>query len=119
MLDATRCLSYQTIELRRDLSEVERAAVGSHVYGCDICQEVCPWNAAAPRSADPAWQPRAAWDRVDLLTLAERTDEDLTAALDGSPMQRTTIQGLRRNVALALKNVGADPRVRPGALSSE
>ena len=114
VLDATRCLSYQTIELRRDLTEAERAGVGSHVYGCDICQEVCPWNASAPRSADPAWQPRPAWDRVDLLTLAGRTDEALAGALDGSPMARAGVRGLRRNIAIALDNSADRP-----ALSSE
>ncbi len=119
VLDSTRCISYLTIELKGDIPAVHGAGIGSHVYGCDICQEVCPWNAVAPKSSDPAWQPRPAWDRVDLLTLAEQTDEALTVALRRSPMKRTKIQGLRRNVAAALKNVGADPRVRPGALSSE
>jgi epoxyqueuosine reductase len=104
VLDSTRCISYLTIELRGDIPGEHRDAVGSHVYGCDICQEVCPWNAVAPRSADPAWQPRAAWDRVDLLTLAQRTDDELAVALRGSPMKRTKVQGLRRNVALALAN---------------
>src|SRR4051812_22607177 len=104
VLDSTRCVSYLTIELKGDLPKEHEAGIGSHVYGCDICQEVCPWNATAPRSADPAWQPRPAWDRVDLLTLAERTDDDLTAALRGSPMKRTKAQGLRRNVAAALRN---------------
>ena len=119
VLDSTRCISYLTIELKGDIPAVHSAGIGSHVYGCDICQEVCPWNAVAPKSSDPAWQPRPAWDRVDLLTLTEQTDEALTVALRRSPMKRTKIQGLRRNVAAALKNVGADPRVRPGALSSE
>ena len=119
VLDSTRCISYLTIELKGDIPATHGAVIGSHVYGCDICQEVCPWNAVAPKSSDPAWQPRPAWDRVDLLTLAEQTDEALTVALRRSPMKRTKIQGLRRNVAAALKNVGADPRVRPGALSSE
>ena len=104
VLDSTRCISYLTIELRGDIPEDHRAAVGSHVYGCDICQEVCPWNAAAPRSDEPAWQPRTAWDRVDLLTLSRRSDDELTVALRGSPMKRTKVQGLRRNIALALQN---------------
>jgi epoxyqueuosine reductase len=107
ILDSARCISYLTIELRADIPEEHRAAVGSHVYGCDICQEVCPWNAVAPRSADPAWQPRAAWDRVDLLTLSRQSDDELTVALRGSPMKRTKVQGLRRNIALALHNAQA------------
>jgi epoxyqueuosine reductase len=104
VLDATRCISYLTIELKGDIPAERHGGVGSHVYGCDICQEVCPWNASAPRSADPAWQPRTAWDRVDLMTLARRTDDELTAALEGSAMERTRVRGLRRNIAVALKN---------------
>ena len=107
VLDSTRCISYLTIELRGDIPEAHRAGVGSHVYGCDICQDVCPWNAVAPRSDDPAWQPWPAWDRVDLLTLAQRSDDELTAALRGSPMKRTKVQGLRRNIALARENAEA------------
>ncbi len=113
VLDATRCVSYLTIELRGDVPEPLRPGIGSHVYGCDVCQEVCPWNAVAPRSDDPAWQPRAAWDQVDLLTLASRTDDELAIALRGSPMRRTKAQGLRRNVAIAVANAEeADARRR-------
>jgi epoxyqueuosine reductase len=112
VLDATRCISYLTIELRGEMPAAKREGIGGHVYGCDICQEVCPWNASAPRSADPAWQPRPEWDRVDLLTLARRTDDELETALRGSPMQRASAQGVRRNVAVALENAAR-------ALSSE
>jgi epoxyqueuosine reductase len=104
VLDATSCISYLTIELKSAIPAEYHAGIGAHVYGCDICQEVCPWNATAPRSTDPAWQPRAAWDRVDLLTLVQRRDEALAADLQGSAMQRTKVQGLRRNVAVALEN---------------
>jgi len=116
VLDATRCISYLTIELKADIPAKWHGGVGSHVYGCDVCQEVCPWNASAPRSADPAWQPRPAWDRVDLMTLARRTDDELTAALEGSAMERARVRGLRRNISVALKNAqetepdNADPR---------
>jgi len=106
VLDARRCISYLTIELRADLAIPAdlQPGIGAHVYGCDVCQEVCPWNAVAPRSDDAAWQPRAAWDRVDLLTLSQRTDDELDRALDGSAMRRAKAQGLRRNVAVALRN---------------
>src|SRR5437868_2018357 len=62
VLDSTRCISYLTIEHRGDIPREFVAGIGTHVYGCDICQEVCPWNHTAPISADVAWQPRAAWD---------------------------------------------------------
>jgi len=104
VLDSTRCISYLTIELRGDIPSAHHAGVGSHVYGCDICQEVCPWNAVAPRSTDAAWQPRSAWDRVDLLMLAGRSDDELAAGLKGSSMRRAKMQGLRRNVAVAIAN---------------
>ena len=116
VLDSTRCISYLTIELRGDVPSEHRAGIGTHVYGCDICQEVCPWNAVAPRSTDPAWQPRAAWARVDLLTLSRRSDEELSAALAGSAMRRTKVHGLRRNIAVAAANAAmgsdtvSDPR---------
>jgi epoxyqueuosine reductase len=104
VLDATRCISYLTIELRGDIPEALRPGIGAHVYGCDVCQEVCPWNQTAPISVDPAWQPRAAWDDAELSALASATDDELAAALRGSPMRRTKAQGLRRNVAVAREN---------------
>jgi epoxyqueuosine reductase len=104
VLDSTRCISYLTIEHRGEIPDALRSGIGSHVYGCDVCQEVCPWNAIAPRSDDPAWQPRAAWDRVDLTTLAGRADDELARALRGSAMRRTKARGLRRNAAIALSN---------------
>ena len=85
VLDSTRCISYLTIELRGDIPAEHRAGIGAHVYGCDICQEVCPWNAVAPRSTDPAWQPRAAWDRVDLLTLLRRSNGGAVLGAGGKP----------------------------------
>jgi len=104
VLDSRRCISYLTIELRGDIPAERRAAIGSHVYGCDICQDVCPFNAVAPRSEDPAWQPRPAWDLVNLVALAARSDDELAAGLRGSPMRRTKAQGLRRNVGIAIEN---------------
>src|SRR5438067_10185165 len=64
VLDSTRCISYLTIELREDIPASLRSAIGTHVYGCDVCQEVCPWNAMPPVSGDPEWQPRGVWDRA-------------------------------------------------------
>jgi epoxyqueuosine reductase len=101
VLDSTRCISYLTIEQRDDIPAEFREAVGSHVYGCDICQEVCPWNATPPVSADPAWQPRAAWDGVSVGELAARSDDELRVALRKSAMQRTKVAGLRRNLSTA------------------
>jgi epoxyqueuosine reductase len=104
VLDSTRCISYLTIEHRGDVPAALHGAIGSHVYGCDICQEVCPWNAVAPKSTDAAWQPRAAWDRVSLAALADRDNDELAGALCGSAMERARVQGLRRNIEIALSN---------------
>jgi epoxyqueuosine reductase len=110
VLDASRCISYLTIEHRGDIPAALEPAVGSHVYGCDICQEVCPWNAAAPRSDDPAWQPRAAWDLPSLVDLVHSTDEELSDSLRGSAMSRARLAGLRRNIEVAAANSAARPR---------
>jgi epoxyqueuosine reductase len=104
VLDSTRCISYLTIELRGPIPAPLRPGVGSHVYGCDVCQEVCPWNAAPPKSADPAWQPRAAWDMRTLPDLARMSDDELAAAMRGSAMQRAKVSGLRRNLSVAQRH---------------
>ena len=107
VLDSTRCISYLTIELRGSVPEALRPAIGSHVYGCDVCQEVCPWNAAPPASADPAWQPRPAWDGRTTPDLAAMSDDELRRAMRGSAMRRTKVSGLRRNLSVALENLRA------------
>jgi epoxyqueuosine reductase len=104
VLDATRCLSYLTIELKGEIPEVHRDALGDHVFGCDICQEVCPWNAAPPTSTDPCWYPRSWLDRPKLADLWLRSDEELSGMAEGGPMTRPKLQGLRRNLAVALGN---------------
>lgn len=104
VLDATRCISYLTIEHRGDIPADLAPAVGAHVYGCDVCQEVCPWNAMAPHSADPAWQPRGVWDGVALATLDTVSDDELADALKASAMRRAKVRGLRRNLRTALHN---------------
>jgi epoxyqueuosine reductase len=106
VLDARRCLSYLTIELKGAIPPEQRAAVGAHAYGCDICQEVCPYNMAADVSGEPAWQPRAALDGASLLDLWRRSDDELRAALKNSAMKRAGVRRFRRNLAVALGNSG-------------
>jgi epoxyqueuosine reductase len=113
VLDATRCLSYLTIEIKGAIPEGLRAALGTHVYGCDICQDVCPYNQASPRSDAAAWQPRPGLDLPTLVDLWRRPDVELRALLKGSAMTRARLTGLRRNLAVAVGNSGD-----PGALAA-
>ena len=106
VLDATRCLSYLTIELKGSIPEDLREPIGRHVYGCDICQDVCPWNTTAPASRAPEWQPRAGLDPPRLADLWRRTDARLRSLTAGSAMTRQKVSGLRRNLAVAIGNSG-------------
>jgi epoxyqueuosine reductase len=110
-LDARRCLSYLTIEIKGAIPIEHREAIGSHAYGCDICQEVCPYNAAPAVSADPAWAPRKGLDGATLIDLWRRTDDDLSRMLKGSAMKRAGIRRLRRNLAVAIGNSGGPDAV--------
>jgi epoxyqueuosine reductase len=103
-LDSNKCISYLTIEHRGDIDPALAPHIGSHIYGCDVCQEVCPWNATAPTSEARSWQPRPAWDLPAVAELAERPDDELEAALQGSAMKRTKLEGLRRNIGIAMSN---------------
>jgi epoxyqueuosine reductase len=104
VLDARRCISYLTIELRREIPEPFRAGIGARVYGCDVCQDVCPWNQSAPVSADPAWQPRAGLAPPRLADLSRRTDGELAELTRGTAMTRASVTALRRNLRVALEN---------------
>jgi epoxyqueuosine reductase len=108
VLDARRCLSYLTIEIKDDIPEPQRDEIGAHAYGCDICQEVCPWNLTPSTgvSRDAAWLPRLPLDRPSLVDLWRMSDEDLRRALKGSAMKRAGVRRLRRNLAVAIGNSG-------------
>jgi epoxyqueuosine reductase len=98
-LDATRCISYLTIELKGDLPENLRAAQGTLVFGCDICQEVCPWNRRAPFVDWPGALPAG-----DIDSLAALSPDEFRERFRKTPVWRTKYQGLLRNVAVALGN---------------
>ncbi|HET9830242.1 MAG TPA: tRNA epoxyqueuosine(34) reductase QueG [Vicinamibacterales bacterium] len=107
VVDSNRCISYLTIEHRGDIPDEFREAIGTHIYGCDICQEVCPWNATPAVSNDPAWQPRETWDGAIVEELAGRSDDALRTAMRGSAMRRTKVAGLRRNLVVSRHAIGA------------
>jgi len=105
-LDSRRCLSYLTIEVKGSLPQEHRDAIGSNAYGCDICQDVCPWNSKAAVSLDRAWQPRPGLAHPPLLDLWVRSDDELRSLLKGSAMKRAGVRRLRRNLATAIGNSG-------------
>lgn len=105
VLDATRCISYLTIELDGPVRDDQRGHVGNHLFGCDICQDVCPWNLAPATTQDPAWQPRER-DGARASELWQRTDQELHGYVRGSAMTHTSLARLRRNLALVIGNSG-------------
>jgi epoxyqueuosine reductase len=110
-LDATRCISYLTIELRDAIPVELREGVGANLYGCDICQDVCPWNLRfASDLREPAFSPRAMIGSRDARALAREVigmdEESYRDSFRGSAMKRAKLGGLRRNAAVVLGNVG-------------
>jgi epoxyqueuosine reductase len=105
-LDATRCISYLTIEKRGELPEELRAGMGNHVFGCDICQDVCPWNRKAPESSVSEFQPHAGNFNPALAWLASLSEEEFRTRFRGSPLRRAKRSGLRRNAVVAMGNSG-------------
>ncbi|MGE5645731.1 MAG: tRNA epoxyqueuosine(34) reductase QueG [Acidobacteriota bacterium] len=100
-LDSRRCISYQTIELRGPLPEAAAAGgLGNNVFGCDICQDVCPWNRGAPVTSDPAFAARNF--APPLKRLAALTEDEFRAMFRGTPVLRARYAGFQRNVAAAL-----------------
>ena len=121
VLDATKCISYFTIELKGSIPEEFRAGIGHHVFGCDICQDVCPWNRKAPVTELPSFQPRplgkggersASTFHPPLEALAGLTEEEFREAFRRSPVKRAKYRGLLRNAAVAMGNSGL-ARFRP------
>ena len=110
VLDATKCIAYLTIEIKGDIPTELRPQIGELVYGCDICQEVCPWNEkfAMPLRED-SFRPREAVAGKNAGTLAREllamSDEDFKTAFKSSPMKRAKLRGLKRNAAVVLGNI--------------
>lgn len=105
-LDSNKCISYLTIEKRGSIPEEIHSGMGRHVFGCDICQDVCPWNRKAPVTAVPEFEPRAGLVNPALEWLAEISAEEFRDAFRGSPIRRAKRAGLRRNAAIAMGNSG-------------
>lgn len=105
-MDATRCISYLTIEHRGPLDEELMNGMGRQVFGCDICQDVCPWNRKAPVHQDPELQVREELVNPALEWLAGLDESQFEQRFNGSPVRRAGFSGLRRNIAVAMGNSG-------------
>ena len=105
-LDSNKCIAYLTIEKRGAIPEDLRSGMGRHVFGCDICQDVCPWNRKAPATNALEFQPRPELVNPALDWLARISAEEFNAAFRGSPVRRAKRAGLRRNAVIAMGNSG-------------
>ena len=105
-LDATRCISYLTIEKRGSIPEDLRPGMGHHVFGCDICQDVCPWNRKAPATSAPEFSAREDLVNPALEWLAQMSPVEFRETFRGSPVRRAKRSGLRRNALISIGNSG-------------
>ena len=104
ILDARRCISYLTIELKGWIPRYLRPLIGNHIFGCDICQEVCPYNVKARPTSEGAYRPREGLHAPDLIPLLSLSEESFRERFHGSPIMRAKRRGFLRNVAVALGN---------------
>jgi epoxyqueuosine reductase len=107
-MDASRCIAYLTIEKRGEIPEEIREGIGRQVFGCDICQDVCPWNGKAPIGVDPELRARTELVNPALEWLAEMDEATFERWFNGSPVRRAKWSGFRRNVAIAVGNSGQE-----------
>lgn len=103
-LDSNKCISYLTIEKRGAIPEELRIGIGRHVYGCDICQDVCPWNRKAPATTAAEFEPRPNLVNPALDWLAEMKADEFRTVFRGSPIRRAKLTGIRRNAVIAMGN---------------
>jgi epoxyqueuosine reductase len=105
-MDATKCIAYLTIEHRGPIAPDLMEGMGRQVFGCDICQDVCPWNRKAVISADPDFAPRTELVNPAMEWLASLDERSFEQRFNGSPVRRAGFEGLRRNLAIAMGNSG-------------
>ncbi len=117
VVDSRRCISYHSIELKGAIPMEYRAAMGDRVFGCDDCQDVCPWNRRAPETGHPAFVARPWNEMPDLIEMLGLTPETFRTRFKGSPIKRTKRRGLLRNAAVALGNT-KDPGAVPALADS-
>jgi epoxyqueuosine reductase len=116
-LDARRCISYLTIELKGAIPEALRAAIGNRIFGCDDCQLICPWNKFAQAATEPDFAPRHSLDGARLVELFGWSEEEFLRRTEGMAIRRTGYEGWLRNIAVALGNAPASEPVRMALLA--
>ncbi len=104
ILDARKCISYLTIEHRGSIPETLRGQMGNHVYGCDICLQICPWNRHQKQSGDSAFDPRDEWHNPRLVDLLQLDEQSFQEATRKNPIRRTKLTGMLRNACIAAGN---------------
>lgn len=109
-LDARKCISYLTIEHRGPIPLAQRQALGPWVFGCDVCQDVCPYNqtSGATEGSLEAFEPGERWDGFEVVRFLQMSDDELRAWAEGSPVKRAQSEGLARNAAVVLGNRGRE-----------
>jgi epoxyqueuosine reductase len=112
-LDARRCISYLTIEHAGEIAPDLRPQLGDWLYGCDVCQDVCPWNKRAPASTDPSLAPRFPTGTLDLRQVLSWSTDDYRAALKGSAMKRVKLPVLQRNARIVERNLSGRSEADP------
>lgn len=112
VLDARRCISYLTIELRGSIPQELRTGIGDWLFGCDLCQDVCPWNRKSPLTTTPELQPREDLTPADALEFLTMNEDQFEARFGQTPLARPGWEGLRRNAAIVLGNSG-EPALIP------
>jgi epoxyqueuosine reductase len=110
-LDARRCISYLTIELKGSIPEALRPLIGNRVYGCDDCQLVCPWNKYAQASREPDFAVRNGLDNAELVALFAWTADEFATRMEGSAIRRIGYERWLRNLAVGLGNADYDPAI--------
>src|SRR3990172_591620 len=106
VLDSRRCISYLTIEYRGMIPLEHRDKTGNNIFGCDICQDVCPWNRRAKVTDESLFKPRDGLYNPDLASLSQITEEDFRRVFKGNPIKRAKRNGLLRNIVVAMGNSG-------------
>jgi epoxyqueuosine reductase len=106
VLDSRKCIAYTTIELRGEIPAAEREGIGHHLFGCDICQDVCPWNRKAPHSDNSAFHPKPGlfWPEID--KLLDLDEDEWRRLIRGTSMKRAKVKGLLRNLMVVAGNSG-------------